>query len=250
MALALETMRSRLHAEECGRQAFLATASHELRTPLASLRGTVELLEEELARGAPDLGGFAGAPPQLVGRPIGDKLAEDLLDLGRLDGNAVLAREPVELRELAGTLAAELAGAAHAAGVGLEVDAPATVWAEGDPRATTPCCVPCSRTPWPRRAAGQRRDDRGGHDGRPAHVRVSDAGPGVPEAERERIFGRFERGEGAGAGFGLGLAIARGLARQMGGDVSARAAKHGACFEVTLPVCAIRPAPRRRPRMR
>ena len=56
VALALETMRSRLHAEERGRQAFLATASHELRTPLASLRGTVELLEEELAA-APDLGG-------------------------------------------------------------------------------------------------------------------------------------------------------------------------------------------------
>ena len=71
VALALETMRSRLHAEERGRQAFLATASHELRTPLASLRGTVELLEEELARGAPDLGGFAGAPRQLAARPIG-----------------------------------------------------------------------------------------------------------------------------------------------------------------------------------
>ena len=56
-----------------------------------------------------------------------------------------------------------------------------------------------------------------------ARLRVIDAGPGVPEAERERIFGRFERGERAGAGFGLGLAIARGLARQMGGDVSARA---------------------------
>ena len=56
-----------------------------------------------------------------------------------------------------------------------------------------------------------------------ARLRVSDAGAGVPEAERERIFGRFERGARAGAGFGLGLAIARGLARQMGGDVSALA---------------------------
>ena len=61
---------------------------------------------------------------------------------------------------------------------------------------------------------------------------------GVPEAERERIFGRFERGERAGAGFGLGLAIARGLARQMGGDVSAPAVESGACFEATLPACA------------
>ena len=107
VALALELMRSRLHAEERGRQAFLATASHELRTPLASLRGTVELLEEELARGAPDLGGVrrrAAAARRQTDRLT--SLAEDLLDLGRLDGDAALAREPVELGELAGTLAA------------------------------------------------------------------------------------------------------------------------------------------------
>jgi signal transduction histidine kinase len=71
-----------------------------------------------------------------------------------------------------------------------------------------------------------------------ARLRVIDDGPGVPDAERERIFGRFERGGRAGGGFGLGLAIARGLARQMGGDVNARAVPSGACFEVTLSVCA------------
>jgi signal transduction histidine kinase len=67
---------------------------------------------------------------------------------------------------------------------------------------------------------------------------VLDEGPGVPEAERERIFGRFERGARAGTGFGLGLAIARGLARQMGGDVTAPGEGRGACFEATLPACA------------
>ena len=51
--------------------------------------------------------------------------------------------------------------------------------------------------------------------GEHACLRVLDDGPGVPDAERERIFGRFERGGRAGGGFGLGLAIARGLARQM-----------------------------------
>ena len=57
-------------------------------------------------------------------------LAEDLLDLGRLDGNAPLAAEPVELRELAGTLAAEIAGAAHAAGVSWTSSAGAGVGCE------------------------------------------------------------------------------------------------------------------------
>jgi len=240
VALALETMRSRLHAEERGRQAFLATASHELRTPLASLRGTVELLEEELAGGAPDLGRVrrrAAAARRQTDRMT--SLAEDLLDLGRLDGNAVLAREPVELRELAGTLAAEIAGAAHAEGVSIELDAPATVWAESDPRATARVLRALLENALRHGApagsvvtiAVDATDDR-------ARLRVIDEGAGVPEAERERIFGRFERGARAGAGFGLGLAIARGLARQMGGDVHAPAMQGGACFEATLPACS------------
>ena len=240
VALALEMMRSRLHAEERGRQAFLATASHELRTPLASLRGTVELLEEELACGAPDLGGVrrrAAAARRQTDRLT--SLAEDLLDLGRVDGNAALAAEPVELSELAGTLTAEVGAEAHSAGVSVELDAPAPVWAEGDPRATA-------------RVLRALLDNALRHGAPPgtvvtivvdtagerARLRVSDAGAGVPEAERERIFGRFERGARAGAGFGLGLAIARGLARQMGGDVRARAVQRGACFEATLPACA------------
>ena len=148
VALALELMRSRLHAEERGRQAFLATASHELRTPLASLRGTVELLEEELARGAPDLGGArrrAAAARRQTDRLT--SLAEDLLDLGRLDGDAALAREPVELAELAGTMSAEVAADAHAAGVGARAR---RARRRCGPRATRgprrACCGPCSTT--------------------------------------------------------------------------------------------------------
>jgi signal transduction histidine kinase len=71
-----------------------------------------------------------------------------------------------------------------------------------------------------------------------ARIRVRDEGPGVAEADRERIFGRFERGAASGPGFGLGLAIARGLMRQMGGDVRAHPGDPGACFEATLPACA------------
>jgi signal transduction histidine kinase len=240
VARALETMRARLYAEERGRQAFLSTASHELRTPLASLRGTVELLEEELAGDAPDLGGArrrAAAARRQTDRMTA--LAEDLLDLGRLDAAVALSAEPVELRELAGTISAEMVAAADAARVTLQLEAPAPVWAVGDPRAVARVLrvfldnalrhgAPPGSTVTIALAA----------DGARARVRVTDAGPGVPEADRERVFGRFERGATAGSGFGLGLAIARGLARQMGGDVRVRDAAAGACFEATLPACA------------
>jgi two-component system OmpR family sensor kinase len=69
-------------------------------------------------------------------------------------------------------------------------------------------------------------------------VAVRDAGAGVPEADRKRVFGRFERAAARGAaGFGLGLPIARGLARRLGGDVTDADAAPGARSTLTLPAC-------------
>ncbi|WP_245820047.1 sensor histidine kinase, partial [Amycolatopsis azurea] len=66
-------------------------------------------------------------------------------------------------------------------------------------------------------------------------VLVGDSGPGVPEADRERIFGRLVRLDTARrrdrGGSGLGLTIARGLARAHGGDLTCEASG----FRLTLP---------------
>jgi signal transduction histidine kinase len=71
-------------------------------------------------------------------------------------------------------------------------------------------------------------------------VRVEDAGPGIPEAERERVFAPFYRvggdGQGQGHGHGVGLALVRQVARYHGGE-----ARHlprpggGSAFEARLP---------------
>ena len=69
-------------------------------------------------------------------------------------------------------------------------------------------------------------------------VRVRDRGPGVAEADRERIFDAFERGHGAARGSGLGLAIARGFAEANGGRVwvePAAASSGGSTFVLALP---------------
>jgi two-component system sensor histidine kinase KdpD len=71
------------------------------------------------------------------------------------------------------------------------------------------------------------------HDG--VQVRVADQGPGVPEADRERIFEPFVRGEGSG-GTGLGLAIARAIVEAHGGTIRAGDAPgSGTAVVVELP---------------
>ena len=68
---------------------------------------------------------------------------------------------------------------------------------------------------------------------------MCDRGPGIPDAERELIFERFQRGSTTGgrSGFGLGLAIGRELASRMGGSLQlASEVPPGACFELRLPV--------------
>lgn len=77
-------------------------------------------------------------------------------------------------------------------------------------------------------------------DGEAGLVRVSDDGPGIPEAERERVFERFTRcanqPTGGEPSAGLGLSVARGLAEAMGGTLRLEpGAGPGATFVLRLP---------------
>jgi|TARA_R100000501_G_scaffold14543_2_gene26289 signal transduction histidine kinase len=77
--------------------------------------------------------------------------------------------------------------------------------------------------------------------GDPVYIRVSDSGPGIPPADRERIFSRFERLQSEIEGKGLGLAIARAHATELGGrlyveDPAADGPCNGAVFVLELPL--------------
>ena len=72
--------------------------------------------------------------------------------------------------------------------------------------------------------------------GTQAAVTVADEGPGIAEADQERIFERYERVDDSPGGIGLGLAISRRLARSMGGDIQLQSAPgQGARFTLLLP---------------
>jgi two-component system, OmpR family, sensor kinase len=217
------------------REEFVSTACHELRTPLTALHATLELLREELRSGADDpqqAAAYADAALRQTRRLIG--VANDLLDLGRLDADAPVELRPVDLGEIAHELGEDFAARLAAAGRALRIDG-TSVLALAD-RAAVARILLTLMDNAATYGAGPVTVTLVGDAGQ-ATVAVADDGPGVEPAERERIFGRFTRGsaaENAPAGAGLGLPIARGLARAMGGDLEAVAAPRGARFVLTL----------------
>ena len=240
LARTLALMQRQLKHQEDARRAFVATASHELRTPLASLDGMLELLDEDLRSGDPDMDDARSLleRARVQSRRLG-RLAADLLDLTRLDAEVTLRSEPVELGELSRAVIAEfeLGTAERGITTALE-DFTGPVWARGDPGSVARILRILLDN-------AVRVSPLGGEvtvaltGGEHAYLSVRDQGPGVPVAERELIFERFQRGRvtGGQAGFGLGLAIGRELAERMGGALVLEGGDGcGATFTLRLPV--------------
>ena len=200
-------------------KSLLANASHELRTPLARIRLAVELLKEnadprrkrELEQDIVEL----------------DALIDEILTASRLDAiGDPGANEEVDLLALASEECARYEEAQLAG-------EPVTV--RGDPRLLRRLIRNLLENA--RRHGAPPVEVRVSRAGSGAELRVSDHGPGIPDAEREGVFQPFHRFAGSGerAGAGLGLALVRQIARRHGGDARYVAgAPSGGSFVVTL----------------
>jgi signal transduction histidine kinase len=230
VALAIE--KARLHRELVEvdelRANFVAFASHELRTPatsvfgvLATLHGRGDELPEAQRRQLVEVGYEEGA--RLT------RLLEQLLDLSRLDATAIAVKpRPLVLRSLLSeTLSNSMVDPDT---VRLEV--PGDVAIVADPlvldRVISNLLVNAARhgSP-PVVVAAEHRDGL-------LRISVEDAGPGIPDELRPRIFERFGRGDDV-QGSGLGLTIARAYARAHGGDLVYQPRARGTRFELILP---------------
>ncbi|MEA2479151.1 MAG: hypothetical protein QOJ07_1073, partial [Thermoleophilaceae bacterium] len=233
---AFVTLQGRLREQEQARRTFVATASHELRTPLASLTLMLDMLEEDLGADGADIDDARGRVAAARGQSDRlSKLAAELLDLSRIDAGIPLSDQLVDLGELCRAVLAEFEPRSPGA---LELSAAEGCWAVADPGATARIvrilvdnALRFAPAGEPVRVAASCAEGR-------AEVAVADGGPGVPEAERELIFERFQRGSETGdtAGFGLGLAIGRELAHRMGGDLTLDDTADGGRFVLTLRV--------------
>jgi two-component system OmpR family sensor kinase len=233
-----DSLAVRAQAEQRLRR-FVADASHELRTPLMSVRGYADLFQYAAAN-------EPGERERHLARLRAEAarmgvLLDDLLLLARLDAAEV--ETPLRMAEADLVELVEQAADAFRAG---HPDRPLTVRTPAGPvplrldpqrvrqvldnlltnaavhtPAGTEVCVAASVT------AGA------------ALVRVTDAGPGIPAADRERVFDRFYRVDKARSrdrgGSGLGLSVARSLVRAHGGTIEVASEPGHTEFTVRLP---------------
>jgi PAS domain S-box-containing protein len=227
---------------------FVATVSHELRTPLTAILSATDLLitgtpEERVA----DMDRFLDIVQRNALR-LG-RLVEDLLVLSRLDaGLLTLAVSEVDLGALVTSVAHDLASVANQRDVEIVVRADSGPPVAGDPLRLHQIVenLVTNAIKFTHASTKVEITVAPADDGWTIDVR--DHGPGVPEAEAERVFERFYRSTahvGAVPGTGLGLAIAKGLVVLHGGTlVVTNAPDGGARFRCALPDAVRRQASR------
>ncbi|RDH78372.1 sensor histidine kinase [Mycolicibacterium moriokaense] len=234
LAVTMNDMLDQLEANQAEQRRFVSDASHELRSPLASITASLDLAHQR-----PDLLDQSLVDDLLL--PEAQRmygLVEDLLLLARADeltGRHV--RVDVDLDDIVLAEAERVRSLSY-----LKVVAdvkPAR--ASGDPGALARLLRNLVDNAIRHAEAGIRLECAvvGDH----ARVVVSDDGPGLPEADRQRVFGRFVRldtpRDREAGGAGLGLSIVARIAEAHGGAVSVCDSDcGGASFVVELPLAA------------
>jgi heavy metal sensor kinase len=219
-------------------QRFTADASHELRTPLAALRSVGEVaLQEDLDEAAyrDRIGSMLEETARLTG------LVESLLVLTRADSGRLPAnRKPADLGALVGKAIEDLRVLAEEKNQILTADLPAGIEVSVDTDLVRQAVVIILDNALKFSPAGGSiavaLKVRAGVVG----IEVRDGGPGIPAADREKIFERFYRVEkdrprDAG-GVGLGLAIAKWAVEANGGLIEMESREgEGSTFRIVLP---------------
>jgi signal transduction histidine kinase len=221
---------------------FIANASHELKTPLTALSGYLEMLEDEKDERvrAEFLDDMRSQTKRL------QNLARTLLDLSRLDANAITFRnEEVDLEDLLYELRRDFGYTGRPVDVRVDESVP--------PVTTDPTQLHRMLAILMDNALKYSEDpvdlSLSREDGH-AVISVTDRGCGIPEAEIPHIFDRFYRAKGSSRadGTGLGLALAREITDHLGGQIRVKSRPGaGSIFSVTLPLATDSPNGRQPP---
>ena len=217
------------------KRSFLMSVSHELRTPLTAIRGHVEAVREGIVS-EPDqvrssLDVIAAETDRL------DRLVGDVLDLAKLQAHRFTVRhEEVDLGRVVDHAYGAFAEEARRRDIDYRVDArgePPVIVSDGDRVLQVISNLLSNAFRWT--PDGGRIDLRLAAVNGVVRVDVVDSGPGISDADRERIFEPFVSQDADGTG--LGLPIARELAVALGGRVELGSEPgRGSRFRLVLPV--------------
>lgn len=232
---ALNSLLGRLNAALARERAFMADAAHELRTPLTALHLQLSTLAR--ASGESERAAAMGQLSEGVARAI--RLIEQMLAFARQQPRADAPRAPVALDALAREIVTELVPLADAHGIDLGLPSAQSVRVLGDGEALRTLLRNLVDNAVRYTQPGGRVDvsvSDGGAPGAPrARLTVTDNGPGIPAAERDRVFDRFYRRAGTTPpGSGLGLAIVRAIAQAHGASIALGDAPGGQGLSVTV----------------
>jgi phosphoserine phosphatase RsbU/P len=218
----------------------LATLAHDIRTPIGAIDGYCELMEEEIYGPVTDRQRETLGRVRMSGRHL-LSLLDNVMDMARLTAGVVrVEAEPVRLAEVAREAVHMLVPAADAKLQKLTLAEAADVVVTADHARVRQVLVnlignAVKFTPPDGTISVATGASGAGH----GEVRVTDSGPGIPEADRAAVFEPYYRGESTAAapGVGLGLAISRALVREMGGEMEIlNEPGAGATFVVRLPL--------------
>jgi signal transduction histidine kinase len=229
LAVAFNQMATDLGAADEYRRGLIGNVSHELRTPITALHAQLENIVDGLVDADAETMRNALAQTERLG-----ELVTNLLDLSRVEGGAIpLQLSPFRVEDF---LTEALR---HVAPHGVDVEV-----------RVTPRDLIATADPWRLRQVvvnlvdnAVRHSPPGGTvtvlgcgvESRALRLEVHDDGPGIPQAERERVFQRFTRGATSAGGTGLGLAIARWAVELHDGAIEVVDSPSGCRFVVTIP---------------
>ncbi|MEB3184067.1 MAG: HAMP domain-containing sensor histidine kinase, partial [Cyanobacteriota bacterium] len=240
MAASFNDMLERMASSWEHQRTFVNAVSHELRTPITLILGYIGRLQRRAANLEPrqqEQLAQVHAEASRMGR-----LVSDLLEIAREDaGRLEVRQEPTDAWEaleavherLQAQLGSRLQLAARPAAADLEV--------LGDGERLEQCLTNLIENAVKYAPPGTPIELSAALRGEQVLLHVRDQGPGVPPADRRRIFRRFERGSQTGdqPGSGIGLAVVATLMQRMGGTVRVEdATGGGADFQLSLSTMA------------
>lgn len=213
---------------------FVADAAHELRSPLTALSVQAQNLENAVTLEAMR----ERVTPLREGIERARRLTEQLLSLASTQAGSA-ARTRVDVSKMVRELIADYLPLAEARAIDLGMEESAKLVLTVEPEALRVVLRNALDNALRHTPAQGEVTLRLYSEGADAVIEVVDSGPGIPAAERERVFDPFHRIEGVGGeGSGLGLTIARDAAARLGGAVSLheRSEGNGLVFRYRQPL--------------